>query len=216
MWVTYYTFYTEQAYTSVAVMNRKEKFLELLDKMNLTDKYPQKLSLRDAMTIRQETLGTVHTTDQLAVLPYLVLQKMMMCDQRCRSCLYKPTSDSTSDSGIESSSLHPVDCMLIILHCCDDILRHELFSKLSLCQLAIPFLLPSPTDNSVTFLLWAMRSLVKNWKCNTTGEIEHRLVDYQGPIISFLRISNSPSSKSEILNAIIGGGLSYFFQSQRM
>ena len=82
--------------------NKKDKFFYLLDKMNLTDKYPQKLSLRDAMTIRQETLGTVHTTDQLAVLPYLVLQKMMMCDQRCRSCLYKPTkSDSTSDSGIE-------------------------------------------------------------------------------------------------------------------
>ena len=46
-------------------MNPKEIFFDLLDKMNLTDKYPQKLSLRDAMTIRQETLGTVHTTDQL-------------------------------------------------------------------------------------------------------------------------------------------------------
>ena len=191
--------------------SREEIFTDLLDKMNLTDKYPQKLSLRDAMTIRQETLGTVHTTDQLAVLPYLVLQKMMMCDQRCRSCLYKPTGDSTNDSGIELSSLHPVDCMLIILHSCDDILRHELFSKLSLCQLAIPFLLPSPTDNSVTFLLWAMRSLVKSWKRNRTGGKEHRIVDYQGPIVSFLKIGNSPSSKSEILNAVIGGWSQYFF-----
>ena len=193
--------------------SREEIFTDLLDKMNLTDKYPQKLSLRDAMTIHQETLGTVHTTDQLAVLPYLVLQKMMMCDQRCRSCLYKPTGDNTqsSDSGIELSSLHPVDCMLIILHCCDDILRQDLISKLSLCQLAIPFLLPSPTDNSVTFLLWAMRSLVKSWKCNTTGGKEHRIVDYQGPIVSFLRIGNSPSSKSEILNAVIGGESKSFF-----
>ena len=206
-----------------------KKFLELLDKMNLTDKYPQKLSLRDAMTIRQETLGTIHTTDQLAVLPYLVLQKMMMCDQRCRSCLYKaststtkskPTdSDSDSDSewsnsdsdDMDENGLHPVDCMLIILHCCDDILRQDLISKLSLCQLAIPFLLPSPTDNSVTFLLWAMRSLVKSWKCNKTGGKEHRIVDYQGPIVSFLRIGNSPSSKSEILNAVIGEESKFFF-----
>ena len=197
----------------MAIMNRKEKFLVLLDKMNLTDKYPQKLSLRDAMTIRQETLGTVHSTDQLAVLPYLVLQKMMMCDQRCRSCLYKmststkPTSSDSDSDDIDDNRLHPVDCMLIILHCCDDILRHELFSKLSLCQLAIPFLLPSPTDNTVTFLLWAMRSLVKSWKCHETGGKEHRIVDYQGPIVSFLRIGNSPSSKSEILNAVIGGEL---------
>ena len=207
--------------------NKKDKFFYLLDKMNLTDKYPQKLSLRDAMTIRQETLGTVHTTDQLAVLPYLVLQKMMMCDQRCRSCLYKASTPTTkskptgSDSDSESSdsdsddmdenSLHPVDCMLIILHCCDDILRQDLISKLSLCQLAIPFLLPSPTDNSVTFLLWAMRSLFQGWKCHETGGKEHRIVDYQGPIVSFLRIGNSPSSKSEILNAVIGGESKFFF-----
>ena len=206
---------------------KKEKFLDLLDKMKLTDKYPQKLSLRDAMTIRQETLGTVHTTDQLPVLPYLILQKMMMCDQRCRSCLYKvsssiikskPTgsdSDSeSSDSGsddLDDNSLHPVDCILTVLHCCDDILRQDLISKLSLSQLAIPFLLPNPTDNSVTFLLWAMRSLFRGWKCHKTGGKEHRIVDYQGPIVSFLRIGNSLSSKSEILNTVIGGGLQYFF-----
>ena len=122
-----------------------------------------------------------------------------------------PNKPTNSTSDLELSSLHPVDCMLIVLHCCDDILRHELFSKLSLCQLAIPFLLPNPTDNSVTFLLWAMRSLIKSWKCHTTGIIEHGIVNYQCPIVSFLRIGNSPSSKSEILNAVIGGGLQYFF-----
>ena len=209
--------------------SKKEKFLDLLQKMNLTDRYPQKLSLRDAMTVRQETLGTLHTTDQLTVLPYLILQKMMMCDQRCRSCLYKvsastaqskPTgNDSDSDSELSDSDsdnmddngLHPVDCILTVLHCCDDILRQDLISKLSLCQLAIPFLLPNPTDNSITFLLWAMRSLFRGWKCHETGGKEHRIVDYQGPIVSFLRIGDSPSSKSEILNAVIGGESKFFF-----
>ena len=208
---------TEMGYNqSKPLQSKKEIFSDLLQKMNLTDKYPQKLSLRDAMTVRQETLGTLHTTDQLTVLPYLILQKMMMCDQRCRSCLFKmlpskPTADSTSDSDIESCSLHPVDCMLIILHCCDDILRQDLISKLSLCQLAIPFLLPNPTDNSITFLLWAMHSLFRGWKCHETGAKEHRIVDYQGPIVSFLRIGDSSSSKSEILNAVIGGESKFFF-----
>ena len=207
----------------------KKKFLDLLDKMKLTDKYPQKLSLRDAMTLRQDTLGTVHTTDQLPVLPYLIIQKIMMSDQRCRSCLYKVSSstqatqskpnDSDSDSWLSDSDsddmddnrLHPVDCMLTVLHCCDDILRQDLISKLSFCQLAFPFLLPNPADNSVTFLLWAMRSLFRGWKSKSSGGKEQRIVNYQGPIVSFSRIGESESSKSEILNAVIGGAIQYFF-----
>ena len=210
-----------------AGQSSKEKFLELLHKMKLTDKYPQKLSLTDAMTLRQDTLGTVHTTDQLPVLPYLIIQKIMMSDQRCRSCLYKVSSSTTqskptnsdSDSELSDSDsddmddnrLHPVDCMLTVLHCCDDILRQDLISKLSFCQLAFPFLLPNPVDDSITFLLWAMRSLFRGWKSKSTGGKEHRIVSHHGPIVSFLRIGDSQSSKSEILNAVIGGALQYFF-----
>ena len=220
-------------------LSQKEKFDDLLSKMNLADKHPQKLSLRDAIIVRKETLGTiyttdqlpkrpeqqetpgtVHTTDQLPVLPYLILQKIMMCDQQCRSCLFKPSPSATqnkpigSDSGNlspsapqnkptgsdcdkssdsesdDDSRLHPVDCMLTILHCCDDILRQDLISKLLLCQLAIPFLLPNPIDSSVTFLLWALRSLFCGWKCHNTGVKESRMVDYQSPIISFMRIGD--------------------------
>ena len=204
--------------------NNAEQFHTLLDKMGLTNKYPQKLSLRDAMTIRQETLEAKHTTDQLSVLPYLIVQKIMMCDQKCRSCLFMVTKqkklpgnssdDELSDSESndeDDARIHPVDCMLAVLHCCDNILRQDLISKLLSCQLAIPLLLPNPTDNSVTFLLWAMRSLIRGWKCHKTGEQENRIVDYKGPIISFLRIGTSKSSKSEILNAVISDESKYFF-----
>ena len=204
--------------------NSAEQFHTLLDKMGLTNKYPQKLSLRDAMTIHQGILETKQTTDQLSVLPYLIIQKIMMCDQKCRSCLFEVTkqktfagngnddisSDSESDDE-DDTRIHPVDCMLAVLHCCDNILRQDLISKLSSCQLATPLLLPNPTDNSVTFLLWAMRSLIRGWKCHKTGEQEKRIVDYKGPIISFLRIGTSKSSKSEILNAVISDESKYFF-----
>ena len=199
-----------------------EKFIALLKQMNLHKDFPQKLSFKEAVTIRKETLGTIHTTDELPLLPYLILQKIMMCDQRCRSPLFKVPSQSQptdSDSELSDSDsvdanedrLHPVDCILAVLHCCDDMLRQELFAKLSLCQLALPFLLPNPTDNSVTFLLWAMRSLFRGWKCYKSGEKECPIVDYQGPIVSFLRIGTLQSSKSEILNAVIGGESKIFF-----
>ena len=224
---------SDYQHTSVKTLpkSRKEKFTALLKQMNFYEKFPQKLSFKEAVTIRQETLGIIHTTDKLPVLPYLILQKIMMCDQRCRSSLFKvpswtrqsqPTdsdselSNSDSDDADDDHELHPVDCILAVLHCCDDILRQELFAKLSLCKLALPFLLPNPADNSVTFLLWAMRSLLQRWKFYNTEEKKHdvkegRIVDYKGPIVSFLRIGKLWSSKSEILNAVIGEDSQVFF-----
>ena len=106
------------------------------------NKFSQKLSFKEAVTIRQETLSTTHTTDKLPILSHLILQKIMMCDQRCRSCLFQESSSSTqsdpTDTNIEikdsdsdnedNSTIHPVDCMLAILHCCDDILLQEFIS----------------------------------------------------------------------------------------
>ena len=101
---------------AVASCDTKKNFFELLSKMKLTDKYPQKLSLRDAMTVRQETLGTIHTTDQLQVLPYLILQKIMMCDQRCRSCLLQVTKQNVSTGDGGSDSVCVCNCVYVIVY----------------------------------------------------------------------------------------------------
>ena len=180
--------------------------------MNLIDKFPQQLSLRDAITIRQG----INSTDQLPLLPYVILEKVMMSDIRCRSCLYQNTtsqsersSDSDSDDE-DDGRIHPVDCLLAVIHCCDNILRQAVMNKLSLCQLAVPLLLPNPVDGSVSFLLWSLRSLFRGWKSLKHGGKECQIVDYQGPIVSFLRLGESRSSKSNILNNVIGGQ-EYFF-----
>ena len=181
--------------------------------MNFIDKFPQHLAFRDAMTIWQET----HITDQLPMLPYLVLEKIMMSDIRCRSCLYQNTtsqsehsSDSDSDDE-DDGRIHPVDCLLAVIHCCDDILRQDVMTKLSLCQLAVPLLLPNPVDDSVTFLLWAIQLLAKSWKKEETMPI-NRLVKSRRPIVSFIRLGalKHGLSKSSILNNVMGNQ-EYFF-----
>ena len=177
----------------------KKKSLDVLETLKLTDKFPQRLSLRDSIAISQETLG-INITDQLAALPYLILQKIMMCDRRCLSFLYQPECSS-------DVTIHPVDCLLAVIHCCDDILRHNLFYKLSLCRLAVPLLLPNPLDDSVTFLLWALRSLLK---CHAHNVVETRLVHYKGPIVTFLRIGELQASKSQILNEVLGSQKHFF------
>jgi len=193
-----------------------QKFLDFLKDMNIRDKFPQQLSLRDAMTVNKETLKVANTTNQLPLLPYVILQKIMMSDIRCRSCLYQNTtsqsehsSDSDSDDE-DDGRIHPVDCLLAVIHCCDDILRQDVINKLSICQIAVPLLLPNPVDDSVTFLLWALRSLFRGWKSLKHGGKECRIVDYQGPIVSFLRLGESQSSKSKILNSVLGNQ-EYFF-----
>ena len=195
---------------------KNQKFLDFLKDMNIRDKFPQHLSLRNAMTVTEETLKVANTTNQRPLLPYVILQKIMMSDIRCRSCLYQNTtsqsecsSDSDSDDE-DDGRIHPVDCLLAVIHCCDDILRQDVMTKLSLCQLAVPLLLPNPVDDSVKFLLWSLRSLFRGWKSLKHGSKECRIVDYEGPIVPFLRLGESQSSKSKILNKVIGGQ-EYFF-----
>ena len=73
-------------------------------------------------------------------------------------------------------------------------------SKLSMCQVAIPLLLPDHSNNTATFLLWAMRSIIKKWKVKFDKKyIESPLVEYSSPVVSFLRIGSMHLSKSDIV-----------------
>ena len=222
-----------------------DRFNSLLKTLNLTGKYPEKLTKGDALLIRSSVLKASAGTDQLELLPYLVLHKIMICDIKCRADLvinttninqpelstYKSseakinmdfdvsnssssgssTSDnsSSSDSDCEDEhSISPIDVILILLYCSDNLLRQILLHKLSLCQLAIPCLLPDPFNGKIKYLLWSMQSITKAWKKSfeKTSYTECRIVDYKGPIISFMRIGSirkDLKSKSTILNNII-------------
>ena len=166
-------------------------FLKFIETLDLLDKYPQRLRLIDALMIRPEVLHTSNVTNDIRVLPYLVLQKIMMYDN------YRPLCKLMS-KNISQFNIHPVDVLLALLHCCDNVLRQDLLLRLHSCKLAIPFLLPDPNNSTVTLLLWAMRSIVCEWKCkrdtNLTSK-ESRIVDNTGPIISFLRIGSAKSPK---------------------
>lgn len=202
------------------------RFKELLETLMLMDKYPEKLTKKDAMLIHLSALEGTESTDQLHMLPYLVLQKIMMCDCKCRTNLFKnkqlttKNSDKDTDDDVSSSSadsdsedededaISPVDIILMLLYCSDNLLRQILLHKLSLCQLAIPCLLPDPSNGNMKYLLWSMRSIIKAWKdCSLTkfSYKECHIVDHKVPIITFLRIGHGTLqiSKSSILNEVI-------------
>ena len=186
-------------------------FEECLELMELKDKYPRKLKISDAMLIREETLGSTNETERGDVLPNLILQKVMMFDSRCRENLFR----GKLNGKLEVKEFHPLDVLLVLLCCCGNFLRQDLLSKLSTCQLAIPFLLPDPHMGNIHFLVWAMRSIIRAWKSNLSGKIvanECRIVDYNGPIISFCKIGQVKQSKSKIINEVISESkLDFFF-----
>ena len=186
-----------------------QHFITWIKTLNLFDKYPQKLHLVDALAIRLELLNANNILDHINMFPYLILQKIMMYDD------YRPLCKLMAKKNTQFK-IHPVDILLALLHCCDNILRQDLLSRLHTCKLAIPLLLPDPYNKSVTLLLWAIRSVVCEWKCKIGPTVipkESRIVDHKGPIISFLRVgAKSPKdfSKSRMLNAVIGEE-NYFF-----
>lgn len=182
-------------HTSDDLQNRgtKSDFLKFLEKFYLHDKYPQKLHLTDGLLIHQDLLNE-------GSFPYLILQKIMMYDDYRSLCKTK-----------SELKIHPIDILLALLHCCDNFLRQDLLSRLLRCQLSFPFLLPNPTNKTTTLLLWAMRSVVCEWKHKQDATItpkESSIVNCKAPMILFLRIGNTKSpkdfSKSHTLNTVIG------------
>ena len=192
----------------------------LFEKLGLNEYFPQKLTLQHALQIREDTLfkpqPVANTEPKAGLAPhaFVMVQKILSFDHRCRMAYHfsqsKPENDSESDSDSESDdddssgdSIHPMDCLLALLHCSDNFLRQDLLCRLSNCQLALPLLLPNPSTGDCTLLLWAMRSIVREFKQQDKSTYAGRLISYPAPFVSFLRIGHHTISKSETLNGVI-------------
>ena len=172
--------------------------------------FPQKLSVRDAIEIREDTLQDVSPTSDLY--PFLMLQKIMAFDSKCRITFpverskLQSDSEEESDSEDESSearSLHPMDGLLALFHCSDNFLRQDIFRRLATCQIAVPLLLPHPDTRDPTLLMWALRAIVKEFKLSSGQTCSGRIIAHPAPLVSFLRVGHHCISKSEILNGIM-------------
>ena len=193
--------------------------------MSYSTKKAQQLTMKDALLINCNVYENLQQVDP-HMLPYVTLNKIMTCEYENGLCCYFKSSgtswddsDSEDDDGDkmgyhtkddkkDTCTIHPVDNLLTQIHCSDNILRQNIMSKLSLCQVAIPLLLPNHLDGTVTLLLWAMRCTIKKWdieppKDNKTY-MESPITDCLSPVISFLRVGSIHLSKSEIFNRVIG------------
>lgn len=164
-----------------------------------------------SITIKDTRSSSSADTTGAELYPFLILQKIMAFDHRCRIplMLRSPTqggsiSDSDSDEDDVVETIHPMDGLVALLNCSDNFLRQDLMSRLATCQLAVPLLLPDPTTHDPVFLMWALRSIIKDFKVTAKNtSYSGPIVNYPAPFVSFLRIGHHSISKSHLLNNVI-------------
>ncbi|XP_044870429.1 up-regulator of cell proliferation-like [Mauremys mutica] len=203
----------------------RQKALQYIDsKLNMKKYRSKKLKLRDVLEITPESVKNwiPQTTGDL---PWHFLRKLMALNGTARntSLEHRAPDDQTLIMDKEELDIHedlfflsdtdtsdylnPLDVLCAILLCSDSFLQQEILSKMSLCQFALPLLLPAINTPKRTLMLWAMRDIVRKWRPHSLAESrgfrEESLVLTSMPTISFVRLGSCSFSKSKLLNEVL-------------
>ncbi|KAM4690556.1 interferon-induced very large GTPase 1-like [Rhinophrynus dorsalis] len=117
------------------------------------------------------------------------------------------SKDEKNVTAMNKESIHPMDLQMAIYHCADDFLRQYIFSKLSLCQFALPFIVPTADGSGLELPLWSFRQVQKSIiYTDSLGKTKHKekmIYDVEFPVVCFRRFGHSDFSKSQILNNLL-------------
>uniref|UniRef100_A0A4W5P870 VLIG-type G domain-containing protein n=1 Tax=Hucho hucho TaxID=62062 RepID=A0A4W5P870_9TELE len=138
-------------------------------------------------------------------LPGAFLKKLMMANINARSLTLKSDTDECDSDN--SYAINPLDLSTALFLCSDGFLQQEMTLKMSMCQFAVPLLLPNCDTEQNTLMLWALRDIVKKFRLSsqidTKSFIEERIVLSDIPMVSFVRLGESNLSKSNMLNKLL-------------
>ncbi|KAH0506357.1 Interferon-induced very large GTPase 1 [Microtus ochrogaster] len=126
--------------------------------------------------------------------------------------LIDDSNEVTNSSPTKSRPhIHPMDIQMAVCHCADDLARQYILSKLSICQFALPLVVPNPNTSKMEFSLWSLRQIRRSWQESSKSpqdkSYSHRnqqLCCVSTPIVSFIRVGKGFSaSKSQIMNFLL-------------
>ncbi|XP_058152697.1 up-regulator of cell proliferation isoform X2 [Dasypus novemcinctus] len=117
---------------------------------------------------------------------------------------------SFSELPAPEAPVNPLDLLCALLLSSDGFLQQEILLRMALCQFALPLVLPDSDSHQHTFLLWALRGVVRTWWTQPPrgagGLQEDGVVLSRMPAFAFVRMEVSSNSKSQLLNAVLGAG----------
>ncbi|KAM4021970.1 interferon-induced very large GTPase 1-like [Anomaloglossus baeobatrachus] len=211
-----------------------EDFLQLLKRLDLMKYYPQKMKTADFHKIFKSSMTETQTLGENQ-LSFHYLQKLLMLDYRTRYIQCKTaddqkhtvtineeenndisdnflddfldddTEDLNKNSAYNEQPVHPMDVQMAIFFCANDFMRQYIYTKLSICQFALPFLVRNPNTKCIEFPLWSFQEVKKKWKIKNGTENDDKsnnkfVTEAETPIVSFIRLGPSGFSKSQIIN----------------
>ncbi|XP_023835522.1 interferon-induced very large GTPase 1-like isoform X2 [Salvelinus sp. IW2-2015] len=177
-----------------------------MQKLGLTQHFEEKLSLNDVLAIDSLTLGKNHTVTPQS-LPWCFLKELMRMNVSARDVKYITTDKE------DLMKVNPLDLITALFLCSDGFLQQEIVQKMSMCQFAVPLLLPNCDTKQSTLMLWALSDIVKKFRPSSPSDSksfkEERIVISNIPMVSFVRLGESSLSKSQILNKLLSNPQQY-------
>ncbi|XP_014065370.2 up-regulator of cell proliferation-like [Salmo salar] len=204
-------------------LTTRSYLMELLSKTGLEDHYENKLTLSTVLEINANTTSDEPLTTMQS-LPGAFLKKLMMANLNARSVKCMSSDAGVSFWGtdrfenLKSDSanrnvINPLDLITALFLCSDGFLQQEMVQKMSMCQFAVPLLLPNCDTKESTLMLWALRDIVKKFRLSsqtsTKAFVEERIVLSDIPMVSFVRLGEIRVSKSQILNKLLSNPQQY-------
>lgn len=202
----------------VSVFTEKE-LGKMLEDLGLNHHYTEKISLDKILQIDKKTI-TDGPAKCLSDLPWCFLKKLKMVNVTARDFETISESEET-ESDLDdlmnftnsSHTVNPLDIVTALFLCSDGFVQQEMALKMSLCQFAVPLLLPNCDKNQSTLMLWAMRDIVKKYRpssqIESKGFVEDRIILAELPMISFVRLGECSLSKSKLLNMMLSNSQQY-------
>ncbi|XP_058872853.1 tenascin-X-like [Acipenser ruthenus] len=200
---------------------------DLLCRLGLKNYFPGKITLSTVLEIGRESI-TDEPIQSLNKLPWCFLKRLMMVNVTARSTKCSAAEADTdtalqdldsvleligSNDGQDTNIINPLDLLAALFLCSNSFLQQEMMSKMSMCQFAVPLLLPDCSTNQCTLMLWAMRDIVKKFRpsslADSKGFVEDSIVSTAMPMISFVRMGDCSLSKSQILNQVLSNPQQY-------
>ncbi|EHB06711.1 Interferon-induced very large GTPase 1 [Heterocephalus glaber] len=217
-----------------------EAFLDLLQRLGLEHYYPKRMTRDNFHLIYKTSMYNTQPNSEQE-LPFYFLQKLLMLDYGLRHLVFKddgntehqvyPSAsneeneafdpyedffeDSDSFTNLSTTDprphIHPMDLQMAIFHCADDLTRQYILTKLSICQFALPFLVPKPCSSQIDFSLWSLNQIRRSWqqtrklpKEKKNSYKNQQMCRVSASIVSFIRVGNGLSaSKSQIMNCLL-------------
>ncbi|XP_075687735.1 up-regulator of cell proliferation-like [Rhinoderma darwinii] len=210
------SFYSPQR-LSVKPQHRKETLEDTMKLLGLEKYTTSKLTVSDILEIGPATVKEIRCKT-VKDIPWVFLQNIMALNPSARNT----SLEESENQDTVQVPIHALDVVCAILHCSDSFLQQDVMTKMSKCQFAVPLLLPVGDGKTFTFLLWALRDIVKQWKPQALPEDrdfrEDNLVDISLPVFSFVRLGDCSLSKSKVLNGVLNHGQTHydFFVNQEM